>query len=421
MTSAIATQHETFVHQTLDSGIEYAVDVLPQRQTVALTFRMLVGVANDPPELTGLSSLVEQTLSKGTKNYDGQALADAFDRLGARWSTASGRQTTIARVLCLPEFIHDVIPLVAEMFCRPAFPDDACNVAIELARQDLRRMQDEPFDLLRLLMAELTLGPVFGRYVGGTEQSLGHITPDHIRDHWKQHYAAGRMQVTAAGPIDTDALANTINEAFTNFGSAEPVGRITLDHDITPTRRHQHKELEQQYIGLALPGLPRTDPGFPIEQVLVGVLSGGMSGRLFTEVREKQGLVYWVGAWHEQPRGKGVLQLGASTTPQRCDQTYETLIRELTRISDDLTDVEVTRARDGLIAHYETEDDLTRARAGSLAEDLFHFGRPIGRQARIAALRAVDLPQVRDYAAQLRLDQICTGTVGPVNLAPANE
>jgi len=141
-----------------------------------------------------------------------------------------------------------------------------------------------------------------------------------------------------------------------------------------------------------------------------------MSGRLFTEVREKEGLVYWVGAWHEQPRGKGVIHLGASTTPQRCERTYETLLRELRRVGEDLTETEVVRARDGLIAQYETEDDLTRARAGDLSDDLFHFGRPVGREAKLAALRAVTPEQVRSYARSLPVDRLCVATLGPRSL-----
>jgi predicted Zn-dependent peptidase len=153
-----------------------------------------------------------------------------------------------------------------------------------------------------------------------------------------------------------------------------------------------------------------------VEQVLLGVLSGGMSGRLFTEVREKQGLVYWVGAWHEQPRGKGIVHLGASTTPDRCDRTLETLQRELRRLGEDLTEAEVNRARDSLLAHAETEDDLTRARAGRLSDDLFHFGHPIGPEAKLDAIRAVNLERVAAYARRLPVDRVCVGTLGPREL-----
>ncbi len=407
---------ERFVHQTLPCGAEFAADLLPQRNTVALVFRMLAGVADDPPDLTGISAIVEHTLSKGTARFDGRGLADAFDRLGARWSTATGRQSMLLRVVCLPEFLDDVLELSAEMLVHPTFPDDACAVAVELAQQELRQMEDEPAELLRVLVQRLTLGPVLGRHPGGEPESLARITPTLVRQHWRRCYGAGRLQIAVAGPVDPEHLAQRAQRCFAGFGTPEHSGREPVDFDFRPGRAHRFKELEQEYIGITLPGLPRDHAGFPAEQVLIGVLSGGMSGRLFTELREKQGLVYWVGAWHEQPRGRGVIHLGASTTPERCHKTYEKLLRELRRLGRDLTAAECDRARDSLMAQSETEDDLTRARAGGLSDDLFHFGRPIGRGPKLDALRAVTIADVSACARRLPLDRLCVATLGPREL-----
>ena len=284
----------------------------------------------------------------------------------------------IVRVVCLPEFAVDVVDLVAEMICRPTFPEEACRVAVELAQQDLRHMEDEPHEVLRVMVQRLTLGPRLGRYPGGEPETLARITRAEIQSHWQRWYDAGRLQVAVAGPVDADALVGRIDARFAGLGRVQRAGRDPADFAFRPDRLHRHKDLQQEYIGITLPGVPRDHEYFATEQVLIGVLSGGMSGRLFTEVREKQGLVYWVGAWHEEPRGKGVVHLGASTTPERCHRTYETLLRELQRLTEDLTEDETRRARDGLIAQHETESDLTRARAAGLSDDLFHFSRPVG-------------------------------------------
>jgi zinc protease len=402
-----------FEHTFLDSGVELAVDRLPQRNTVAMCFRMLSGVADDPPELTGIGAIVERTLSKGTQNYDGQELADAFDALGAEWGGVSGRQSTLIRVVCLPEFALDAVELVAEMLCRPTFPDGACEVAVQLAQEELRHMEDDPHELLRADVQRLTLGPVYGRYPGGETETLARISPEEVRAHWRRAYHAGRLQVAIAGPLDADALGKRVDACFVGLGAGSRDGRGPADYTFKPDRTHRQKDLKQQYIGITLPGAVRGHPDYPIEQVLIGVLAGGMSGRLFTEVREKQGLVYWVGAWHEHPRGRGVIHLGASTTPDNCEKTYRTLLGELGRIHEDLTDEETRRARDGLIAHLETEDDLTRARAGSLSDDLFHFSRPIGLGPKLESLRVVTTAQVEDYVQRTPRDQICVATVGP--------
>ncbi|MFH1747441.1 MAG: pitrilysin family protein [Planctomycetota bacterium] len=413
---APATQTGEFFHQQLSSGVECAADVLPERSTVAMCFRILTGLADEPAELTGISSIMEQTLSKGTQRFDGRGLSDAFDALGARWSSVSGRQSTMVRVICLPEFVSQVVDLVGEMICHPTFPAEACRVAVELAQQDLRNMEDEPHDLLRVLIQRLTLGPVLGRHPGGESDTLPRITPELVRSHWQEFFRPGRIQVAVAGPVDPEDLLGNIDAAFAPLGRSEPAGRQPADFEFQPGRQHRHKELEQEYLAITLPGLPREHEDFAVEQVLLRVLSGGMSARLFTEVREKLGLVYWVGAWHEQPRGKGIIHLGASTTPQRCQQTFDKLLEELGRISRDLTDEEVRRARDGLIAHLETEDDLTRARATDLSEDLFFHSRPIGPAVKLAALRAVTRARVEAYASALPRDQLCVATLGPREL-----
>ncbi|MBK9126895.1 MAG: insulinase family protein [Phycisphaerales bacterium] len=403
----------TYLHLDLPCGAELAVAPLPRRQTVGLCFRVLTGLADEPDDLTGIGEIVENTLSKGTQKYDGRALADAFDALGAQWSSTAGRQSMLLRLVCLPEYTLQATALVAEMLVRPTFPDEACRVAVDLAQQALKHLEDEPGDLVRVMMQRVALGPVLGRHPGGTPESLARITPDAVRAHWRRSYHVGRLQVTAAGPVDADALAATIDREFAGLGETSRGGRDPVPHTWTPAREHRQKELEQQHIALALPGLPKHDPDFAVELVLLGVLSGGMSGRLFTEVREKQGLVYWVGAWHAQPRDQGVLYVGASSTPDRCRKTYDTLLRELRRLGQDLTEEEVARARDQIIAQAETEDDLTRARAAGLSDDLFHFGRPVGIEAKLDAVRAVTLERAVDYARRLPVDKVCVCTLGP--------
>lgn len=411
--STTAATGGPLLFQQLACGIDLAGDALPDRNTVAIVLRIFAGAVDEPEDRAGLNAITERVLSKGTQRYAGRALADAFDRLGAQWGTASGRQSTLVRALCLPEYVLDVLDLLAEMLCRPTFPPDACDVAIQLAGEQLRLLEDDPNELLRILSQRITLGPLYGRYVGGTPEGLSAISRDDIVAHWQRNYHAGRMQIAVAGPIDPAALTRRIEDAFGGLGAPQRSGRDPALPDIQPRREHQVKDLAQNYLALTLPGSAKTDPRFAAEQVLVGVLSGGMSGRLFTEVREKQGLVYWVSAWGEQLRGSGVLNLGASTTPQRSEQTLSTLLRELERVGEDLTEAETVRARDGLIAQMQTEDDLTRARASGLSDDLFHFGRPIGLDAKLEQLRRVSVADVEQCVRGLQRDRLCVATLGP--------
>ena len=139
---------------------------------------------------------------------------------------------------------------------------------------------------------------------------------------------------------------------------------------------------------------------FRPEAVAITVLSGGMSSRLFTEVREKQGLVYWVGAWADHARAGGVVHLGASTTPKRAEQTYRTLLKQVDRLSVDLAPDELARAKVMLSARRQTRGELTRVRAAEVAEDLLFFGRPRDRNLETARIESVSLDDVRRYLAE---------------------
>lgn len=402
-----------FVHTHLDNGVELAVDRLPQRDTVALVIRMFAGLREEPAELAGVAAIVESTLDKGTQNYSGRELADAFDALGAMHSTTAGRQSMIMRLVCLPEFLLDALDLAAEMFCRPTFPDEACEVAVELSRQDLRSIEDDPGDLCSRMIQRLTLGPVLGRDPTGELETLDRIRPEDVRAQWRRTYHSGRMQIAAAGPLDADKLAARVAERFAGLGDSARAGREPAEFTFTPGREHRHKDIKQQQIAITLPGLPRGHDEFGVEQVLLGVLSGGMSGRLFTEVREKLGLVYSIAAWHEQPAGAGVIHLRAGSTPENCAKTFETMMREIGRLSEDLTDAEAERAKNSLISHALTHDDVTRARAGSLSEDLFFYGKPVGLSPKIERIRAVTTEQVEVYAGRFDTKHTCVATLGP--------
>ncbi|MCA9243350.1 MAG: insulinase family protein, partial [Phycisphaerales bacterium] len=261
---------QTLTHANLAGGVEFAADVAPDRHTVALTFRMLAGMADENPDYTGLAGIVEDGLAKGTANYTGRALADAFDAIGAQWASASGRQSTIVRVVCLPEYAGAAVDLVAEMIARPTFPDDACNVAVKLSIEERRHMEDDPQDLLGMDIRKLTFGPNLGRYPGGELETLARITPDHVRQFWRENYHAGRLQVAVAGAVDEVELGQRVDRAFAGLGRGERAGRAKAPLEFTAQRSHRPKDLKQQYIAISLPGAARGTPEFPVEQVLLG-------------------------------------------------------------------------------------------------------------------------------------------------------
>ncbi len=404
---------ETYHHRRLDCGIEFAAMEMPGRHTAALNNRVAAGMVDESELLLGLGSIVEQTISKGTASKSARDVSDAFDAIGAQSVGGVGRQSTVLRCGCLPDHLDQAIALHAEILRTPSFPQEYFDVAIQLAQQELTAMEDDPQELASRLIARNAYGPLLGRHELGTKETLGRISRDDVVSFWKKNFSAGRMQICVGGPIDVDAVADAIDRHFQGFGDSKPAGIENIPVEFSPGVRHQHKELEQEHILMCWPGVAATDKEHPVERVMLGILSGGMSSRLFTEVREKLGLVYWVGAWNEHPRGAGMMFAGASTTPARCDQTARTLLREIDRLAEDITQEELVRAKIGITAKMQTHGDITRARVGELSSDIYHHGRPRPADERKAEIEAVTIDDVRGYLASHPRDQLCVQTLGP--------
>ncbi len=408
--------NEPYVHEHLDCGIELVALPLPKRHTVSAQIRFLVGFADEPEDKLGLNHVVEQTISKGTEKRSGRELCDAFDTMGVSWVSWAARESTGYHFTALPEFVQQSLDLHAEFLRSPTFPEDALGVAIENHVQEIDNLSDDPHDLSAKLFNRQVYGPVLGRHVLGESDTLRTITPEDVESHWQKYYQAGRMQIAIAGAIDVPSIVDKLNELFSDYGSAEQVGRERFAHHFEAKTAHHHKDLEQEHIGICYPGAPLDDPRRYAQAVAMGVLSGGMSCRLFTEIREKQGLVYWVTATTEHPRGIGMVYLGASTTPERCEKTYRTLLREIDRLSEDLEESELRRAITGIVAKIETRGDITRARCSAMADDLFHHAKVIPVEQKIAKVQAVTIADVKDYLDSFPRDRLSVLTLGPVRI-----
>ena len=386
---------------------------LPDRHVVCFQMRVLGGTCSEPADKLGLARVVTEVLDKGTAQRTGRELLDAFDVLGASHNAGTGRETATFTCTTLPEHFEQALALHAEMLRTPTFPQDAFEVSVELARQELLALEDDAQGLVDKVLSAQVFGPILGRHTLGERRMLDGLTRADLREYWQTRFQAGRMLVAVAGAVEPERARTAFEEHFSGFGSADEAGRDPFKVEFEAGVHHQPKELEQVQIGVGWPGVDVTHDDYPVQKVVLGVLSGGMSARLFTELREKQGLVYWVGAWHEAPRGAGMILMGASTRPERCGQTYEALLREVDRLAEDLAPEELQRAITGIVAGQQTRGDSTQARCGRLANDLFFFGRPVPLEQKLEQVQAVTLQDVARYLERYPRDRRAVVTLGP--------
>ncbi|MBW2735234.1 MAG: insulinase family protein [Deltaproteobacteria bacterium] len=401
--------------QKVAGAIDFLAEPMPGFHTATFMMRIEGGLCSEPADQLGLAYVIEQALDKGTARRSARELADAFDAVGAQMAVYTGRQGWVLVGSSLPEHLTTAIELIGEVVCEPAFPEEVVQTAVALTLQELSGLEDSPRGLLRRKMTQQVYGPILGRHMLGDEESLARVDAARVREHFARLATRSAMTMAVAGKIDIPQIRESVEQAF----GALPEGE-RIREEITPhfpaAKGHITKDLEQTQIGISFPGVGYADPSFATEQVMLGVLSGGMSARLFAEVREKLGLVYWVGAWHEQPRGLGVVHVGAATKPERCAKTYETLLREIARLSEDLTEEELERAKTGIVAESTTSGVSVQQRANDLMVDHFHLGRAVRAEEKLDEIRRVTVDDIRGYLKEHPRDSLSVVTVGPAPL-----
>src|SRR5262249_25991873 len=160
--------------------VEFAALEIPGRRTSAYEIRFLAGMANEPTEHLGLAGVVEEVIDKGTEAKSAQELTDAFDAIGAQAGSSVGRESTVFRCTCLPEYLEQALALHAEMLRTPTFPEEFCKVAVDLGQQELTALEDDPGELSRKLLAPHAFGGILGRHELGTRESLKRISRDDV-------------------------------------------------------------------------------------------------------------------------------------------------------------------------------------------------------------------------------------------------
>ncbi|MCY3019919.1 MAG: pitrilysin family protein [Planctomycetota bacterium] len=380
----------------LPDGLRVVGERIERSEGVALAIRIPAGTKDDPANKLGLANLVQETLFKGTRKHDARALSDAFDFYGIHHGNHIGTETTQVWLGFLPEYTANALSLLREVVSQPSFPQKDCETAKVQAIQELKRLDDEPLTKVFVLLKELYFGTAWGHPEMGSETTVPDITRSDIEAFWKAQYIPAGATVAVAGKFDPQALQKDLETLVANQGTAWPQENPPPPPD-KPVRQHVYKDSEQTQIAMAFPAVPRNDPAYYVLRMAIRILAGGMSGRLFTEVREKRGLVYSVGAQTISLRGSGVVYVYAGTTTPRAAETLQVLKAELARLGQDATQEELERAKIGLKAHLLMDQESTSHRARQLLDDVYYESRAVPVAEIVQKINAVTVDDVKRY------------------------
>ncbi len=397
--------------EIFDNGL--AVVVEPQPWNPGLSFTLLVpaGAVNDPPDRLGAASMLETWLWKGAGPRDARAFADALDALGVRRQSGAGVEYTTFSASLLPEGFSAVLELYADLVRRPQLPEAAFASVKALALQELAALEDQPpRKLLGRLRREAFASP-HGQPVEGEREALERMTAAALREEFSRRYGPRGAVLAVAGDVEPGEVFRIARKHLGSWegATAEPVEpRLSEPH-----RFHIEQDTEQVQIGLFYRDVPPGDYDFYAARLAAAVLSGGMSSRLFTEVREKRGLVYAVSASPGSVKGLGYLIAYAGTMPERARETLEVLAAEIARLREGVAREELDRAKVGLRADLVLAGESSQARAAALARDVFVLGRPRSLEEVEAEVMDVTLERINAFLSRHPYENPWIGTLGP--------
>jgi len=402
----------------LGCGMPLVVEKIPGVRSVGLTWLLPAGSARDPGDKVGYSALAAEMLVRGSESLDSRQQADAFDRLGVSRGTGVETFTMSISATLLGSRVADALPLIVDMVRRPRMDEAGFEPSKELCLAAIESLKDDPQERVMHTLRRLHAPEPINRSSLGTEEGILEVTHGDMRRLWIERALPVGSVLALAGDVDAAKVADQLNVLLAGWsGSA---GEVTWGKPTTRGYHHEKDETNQVHIALAYDAPPETDEACWLERVATAVLSGGMSGRLFTEVREKRSLCYSVYASYGADAKFGRTVAYSGTTPERAQETLNVLLGELRRVRSSagaITREEFTRAIVGLKSKLVMSGESTGARAAALARDWMKLGRPRSLAELAAKYDGVTLEKVNEHLGRTReLGEITVTTIGPEEL-----
>lgn len=415
--AAACAPSDDLVMRTLSCGMRVALERSATVRSVGIAWMIPVGSAGDPegPAGEGESTLLSELITRGAGDLDSRGFSEALDRIGAQRSCGTTAYHTLATVTVLGSRVEPALDLMCTMVRAPRFDADALEPARSLALQSLASLADDPAHLVMLKLAGIALPPPFNRTGFGHAEGLKSLTLEGLRAAWTRRCVPAGAILGIAGAIEPQRIIDQLERRLAGWG-----GAFTEPSPTAPPARgtvHVLQQSAQTHLGLAIDAPSDCDPRSLVHRLAVRIIGGGMSSRLFTEVREKRGLCYSVGMSYAAGRDRGISQVYAGSTPERAPRTLECIRTEIARAASGVSAEEFAGAIVGLKSRLVMQGESASARASSIAGDIFRIGRPRSLVEVAAEADRISLDSLNAHMAEAfagdRLGQASLAVVGP--------
>lgn len=403
---------------TLSNGLRVASHAMPAVETAAIGVYINAGSRHEDAAQAGIAHVLEHMVFKGTARRGARAIAEEIEAVGGQLNAYTTRDSTCFYARILKQDMALAVDLLADLVLGAVFDGEELRRERDVILQEIGQVQDTPDDLVfDELQAAAYEGQPLGRPVLGWADCVRQVGSDDLRTYRSRHYRAGDMVVAAAGHVDHDRLVRLVETAFAALPQGH--GPEPVSGHYRGGVRHMARPLEQVHLALGLPGFSFHDPDIYALQVYSTALGGGMSSRLFQEVREEQGLAYAIFSDASSHADTGLFSIYAGTSAEDAEKALVLIGRAVQRMAGPAAEAELARARAQLKAGLFMGLESPVAQSEQLGRHLLIHGRVISPEELVAHIDAVDQAAVARVGQRLLEGPLTQSVIGaPSTLDP---
>jgi predicted Zn-dependent peptidase len=408
---------------TLDNGLRVATVAMPSVQTASVGVWIDAGARHETPEVNGVAHMLEHMAFKGTERRSARVIAEEIENVGGQLNAYTSRENTAYYARVLAEDMPLATDILADILQHSTFEPEELERERGVILQEIGQTMDTPDDLIFDLFQETAFpNQSLGRSILGPAEIVQAMSRDELTGYMAEHYAPGRMVLSAAGKVDHDQLVDLGAKLFQKLPAAASSCAAVETGAYARGDLRKQRELEQVHLILGLPAFSYHDDDFYALQIFSAMLGGGMSSRLFQEVREKRGLAYSVFSFAACYKDTGIFAIYAGTGEEQTPELVPVLCDEILGLMSRASDEELSRAKAQLKASMMMGLESCFAQSEDIARQLLIFGRRIPQEETIAEIDAVDA-QAIERVGQRLIDGALPSlaAIGPVSKLPSLE
>jgi predicted Zn-dependent peptidase len=410
----------------LPNGLVVITEPMEHVRSVSVGIWLQHGSRRENSELNGISHFIEHMVFKGTERRTAEDIAREADRIGGMLDAFTSKELVCFNTRVLDEHLPKAFDILADLVLGPRFATDEITREKSVIFEEIKMAQDNPEDLVHELFSEnFWRNHALGKPILGTRETVGSLSRGTLRDWFERWYAPNHIVITTSGHL---THAQMMDLAGARFGNSKPSdnGRAEIKPAPVPTitLRDKH-DLEQVHVCIGVPAYPIADTRRFAASILNNLLGGGMSSRLFQNIREKQGLAYSIFSEMMPYRDAGSLSVYGGTARETAGQLIQSVMDEFRRLKEDLvSDEELRRAKDHLKGALLLSLESTGSRMSQIARQHLYFDRFFSPDEMIALLEAVtrdDVQKVaRDFFRPGQIAATVLGSLKDFSLTPAD-